>query len=284
MAVSHVDAAVELAGQGFRVFPLKPRGKTPLIKGGRGCLDATTDAEMVRAWWRGSPNANIGIATGDGLFVIDIDGDEAAAAFTRLIVDGDHDFPMQTPTALTGGHGFHYYLSLPPGVVLGNTAGRLADGVDTRATGGYVVAPPSVHPDGDGYHWVIAPVDTAVRECPAWLIDLLLRDDDESPGRRVAAMIADETSGIGSRILAAECARIAATPEGQRNHVAFARSAAVGNLVAGGLIALADAAARLTAAARESGLNTFEAEQAVMNGLERGIQTPRLIGDAERVS
>ncbi len=156
--------------------------------------------------------------------------------------------------------------------------------VSTREGPAYVVAPPSVHPDGDGYHWIAAPVDTAVRECPASLIDLLLRDEDESPGRRVGAMIADETSGIGARILGAECSRIAGTPEGQRNHVAFARAAAVGNLVAGGLIALADAAERLATAARESGLSSFEAEQVVMNGLERGIQTPRLIGDAERVS
>src|SRR5437588_8736690 len=91
-------AALELAAQGFRVFPLKPAGKTPLIRGGRGCLDATTDPEMVQAWWRGAPEAGIGVATGDGLLVVDIDGDEAAFRFTELVNEADVLWPIRTPT------------------------------------------------------------------------------------------------------------------------------------------------------------------------------------------
>ena len=63
-------AALELAAQGFRVFPLKPAGKTPLIRGGRGCLDATTDPEMVQAWWRGAPEAGIGVAYAVAAFAL----------------------------------------------------------------------------------------------------------------------------------------------------------------------------------------------------------------------
>ena len=82
-------AALHYATQfGWRVFPLhsvdangcscgspactgtKP-GKHP--RTARGCLDATTDADQVRAWWTQWPDANVGVATGGGLVVIDID-------------------------------------------------------------------------------------------------------------------------------------------------------------------------------------------------------------------
>lgn len=57
-------AAMLLAQGGVPVFPCAPGGKTPLIRDGRGFLDATTEPKQVRAWWRRSPWANIGIPTG----------------------------------------------------------------------------------------------------------------------------------------------------------------------------------------------------------------------------
>ena len=59
--------ALDLARSGYRVFPLVPDGKVPLIpkeRGGHGCLDATTDLAQVEEWWNQYPHANIGIATG----------------------------------------------------------------------------------------------------------------------------------------------------------------------------------------------------------------------------
>ena len=82
-------AALHYATQfGWRVFPLhsvdangcscgspactgtKP-GKHP--RTARGCLDATTDPEQIRQWWTQWPDANVGVATGGGLVVVDID-------------------------------------------------------------------------------------------------------------------------------------------------------------------------------------------------------------------
>jgi len=75
---SMLDEALTLAGCGFVVFPLHPRTKTPATE--HGFKDATTDVAQIRAWWTKTPDANIGIATGEasgGLVVIDIDVDEA---------------------------------------------------------------------------------------------------------------------------------------------------------------------------------------------------------------
>ena len=60
------------ASLGLRVFPLQEKGKKPIPKS-HGVKDATTDAEQVSAWWDRLPSANIGIATGNGLLVIDLD-------------------------------------------------------------------------------------------------------------------------------------------------------------------------------------------------------------------
>src|SRR5688500_10795545 len=79
------QAAERYAAQGWHVFPLTPRAKTPLLKGAAGFLSATTDLEQVRAWWRQHPNANIGLWPGQsGLVVLDIDGPNGEKAAQSL--------------------------------------------------------------------------------------------------------------------------------------------------------------------------------------------------------
>ena len=48
-------------------------GKIPIHKA--GFHGATDDALQIKQWWSRHPNANIGIPMGNGLFVIDIDGE-----------------------------------------------------------------------------------------------------------------------------------------------------------------------------------------------------------------
>lgn len=57
---------------GFKVFPLRENAKTPLFKG-NAQTQGTTDLNQVHDIWTRYPNANIGIATGNGLTVIDVD-------------------------------------------------------------------------------------------------------------------------------------------------------------------------------------------------------------------
>jgi hypothetical protein len=69
----------------------------------------------------------------------------------------------------TGGGGHHLYFRHPGGSVR-NRAG-LAPGLDLRADGGYVVAPPSLHPSGRHYAWRAGhePEQVALAPAPAWL-------------------------------------------------------------------------------------------------------------------
>ncbi len=176
---SMYDAAIEYAKKGFAVFPLKYRDKVPLTR--NGCKDATTDAAQIKAWWQKYPNANIGLATGSvsqNVFVIDLDIDEDRG------IDGYHsledwqrehgDFP-ETWTAITGRGGYHLYYR--GNGKIKNRAG-IIDGVDIRGNGGYVVAPPSVHKNGNRYEWEYSPDEFEIAKADN-NVEYFLNHDDQ---------------------------------------------------------------------------------------------------------
>jgi hypothetical protein len=141
--VDQLAAALRYACQGVPVFPLAPRSKFPLISaanGGRGLHDATTDAARIQAWWMAHPTANAGLRTGVAFDVIDLDSEAAVDALEASRAGRER---ITGPVVATPANGFHYFVS-PTG--LGNKSGLLP-GVDFRGAGGYVVAPPSVHPE-----------------------------------------------------------------------------------------------------------------------------------------
>lgn len=163
-------AAVEYAQRGFAVFPLVPRSKDPRIAG--GFKAATRDPEAVARWWRRWPNSNIGIATGvpSGVIAFDVDprngGDDALIRLTNR---------PEAPTVHTGGGGIHEYYAHPGDgdAPCRRNAGGL-QGIDVKGDGGYVVAPPSIHPSGSLYQWdvVLGLDEVAIPPAPAWLLEL----------------------------------------------------------------------------------------------------------------
>jgi hypothetical protein len=154
-------AAAPLASKGWKVFPIKPRGKTPLTA--HGVLDASADLTQISEWATKWPMANIGLATGD-LVVVDVDprhgGNESLAA-----LESKHGQLPQTLEAKTGGGGRHLFF-LAEGATIRNSAGKLGPGLDARGQGGYVCVPPSVHELGTRYEWTrrVAPVPM-----PGWV-------------------------------------------------------------------------------------------------------------------
>ncbi len=154
-----LNHALRYAADGFAVFPCKPGDKQPLGSlVPNGCLDATTDTDTIRGWWTKCPNANIGLATGpkSGLAVVDLDGQEGIASGNRLGL-------YSTICALTG-NGKQLFYSDTDGK-LKNSVKKLAPGIDTRGTGGYIVAPPSLHPNGKRYAWQGQPLSRKSLSC-----------------------------------------------------------------------------------------------------------------------
>lgn len=165
-----MQAAIEYAQQGFAVFPLMEHDKYPIYSG--GFKIATTNVEQVGKWWRARPNANIGIATGQrsgGVIVIDLDVDDDKGVNgyeTLRDWERSHGELPDTANTITGRGGYHmlYRAKQPVKCRTG-----ILPGIDIRGDGGYIVAPPSLHPNGTYYEWEqtidefgIAPVNNTV--------------------------------------------------------------------------------------------------------------------------
>lgn len=154
-----LDAALLYASMGWRVFPLRPRSKDPATA--HGFKDATTDERQIREWWTKNPRYNIGIATGNGLCVLDIDdkpknpvqGSDALRDW-----EFEHGHISETVTAISGTGGTHYYFDVGGTQIPSCQSDKVF--IDIRCDGGYIVAPPSIHPDtGEPYMWDVSPED-----------------------------------------------------------------------------------------------------------------------------
>jgi len=138
-----------------------------------GLNDASTVEAVVRHWWESRPNANIGIATAS-LVVVDIDPRHGGDA-TMNTLERKHGALPPTWRVITGGAGQHAYFRAPTGRKIPGSNGTAGPGIDIRATGGYVVAPPSNHVSGSAYTWQDGhgPRDLPLAQPPEWLITLL---------------------------------------------------------------------------------------------------------------
>lgn len=301
-AESLMEAALRYADLGLAVFPLAPEGKIPLVSradGGRGCLDATTDMLTIARFWRDHPRANIGIATGPAsrVFVLDVDAHEpkgggmtGPAALAEL--ERRHGALPPTLTGGTGGGGEHRYFRWPAGRELRNRARIKIDGVatalDSRAEGGYVAAPPSVHPNGAVYRW--APGVTEIAEAPGWLLDLLCPSRATASGPELARPYIPPAVGgtgdarhvaYGRSALDGACSDILAASEGQRHDVIRNKALWIFRCVAGGLLGHAEAEAALLTAGEATGKDPREVARAVEWGREKGLAEPYVPQDRE---
>lgn len=175
---SKLEAALAYGRMGWRVFPCHSiiqtpagptcscrkrdctsPGKHPRIK--QGFRGASDDAVQIKAWWTRYPDANIGLATGSGLAVFDIDGVAGANEFKALVQA--HGTVPETLSAATG-RGVHLVFSTPHGTPEVRSSAR--GNVHVRGEGGYIIAAPSDHISGRKYQWIKR---VAVAELPTWL-------------------------------------------------------------------------------------------------------------------
>lgn len=177
-----LDKALEYARHGWPVFPIVQRGKRPLTP--HGFKDASADESQIRDWWYQWPLANIGLPAGaaTGFWCLDVDGAEGARTIAQLI---ERNGSIEAPCSRTGSGGLHYLFRHDPRIR--NTV-RFADGLDTRADGGYIVAPPSIHANGGEYRWERG---GDVPDAPEWLINLVLK-----PTKPMAAVPEDVTAVV----------------------------------------------------------------------------------------
>lgn len=282
-------AALRYAEQGWPVFPCHHPtptgcschnhdctsiGKHPRIQ--RGLHAATTDPAAIDAWWTKWPTANIGLRTGtpSGLLVIDIDPRHGGDRSLDQLISRHGPIPV-TRTITTPSGGLHLYYR-HPGEHTPNTAGRLAPGIDTRADGGYVIAPPSNGPHGRHYHLAARYPITAA---PDWLVRQLHAErpapDRTAEPARSAQADRPDTGRWAARALHDETQRVATAPEGRRNDTLNRSAYNLAQLAGAGHLPLDDVRTKLRDAALANGLAARETANTIESAIAAGLRNPR---------
>jgi putative DNA primase/helicase len=197
-----LSSALWYARHGWRVFPLQwvrdhggalrcsckdfatcdSPGKHPLTS--HGVYEATVDLALLRDWWARCPSANIGLACGapSGVWALDVDGPDGADTLADL--QAQQGALPATVENLTGGGGRHLLFRHDPQRPIGNRV-KFLPGLDTRADGGYIILPPSLHISGRRYAWESSgrPEGVAIADAPPWLTDLVATGARPSNGK-----------------------------------------------------------------------------------------------------
>jgi hypothetical protein len=272
-----LEQALKYAARGISVFPSWPATKEPACR--HGFKDATTNPATIRRWWVANESYNIAIATGivSRVWVLDVDSAFGAAALVDL--EAEHGPLPATLTSVTAS-GCHLWFQCSSPIL--SSVGRIAIGLDVRGDGGYVIAPPSVHPDGPRYRWNN---NKSLAVAPDWLIALTRKHPTLS--ERALASLPHKSSSPGAYGRAAlerEIAELANTPPGSRNRALNRASFRLHQLVAGGELNADEVHARLIAAAIANGLLTDphdgprSVERTIASGARAGLSQPRKRG------
>ena len=245
-------------------------GKHPRTR--QGLSDATTDVGRIEAWWRQWPDANVGVVTGQpsGLVVIDIDPRHGGVDSMRSLLNEHGPLPAG-PRVRTGSGGWHLFFRSPEAQVR-NSVNRVGEGIDVRADGGYVIAPPSLHAAGGRYVWTKG---GQAPNLPDWLERLVSPPAVPTPVQRDPIQVSVAIDRWAAAALRGEVDRVRHAAEGSRNHTLNRSAFALGQIAGAGVIDASEVELHLKDAATAIGLGEREATLTIRSGLAAGLARPR---------
>lgn len=208
---SKLACALKLIDHGFRIFPISPNTKIPM-KGFHWREESTTDKNIAAAWWAKVPDANIAIDT-ENLIVVDIDvaeGKRGLESMERLHAEGKILPPTTQQRTRSGGVHFIYKAPYP----VSNSAGKIAEGIDIRATGGYVISHGSTI--GKGSYEMDFRETT---EAPEWLLSLIGKKAIQTPKTLPEGLKIDQEKAEKRAL--GYLNKLPPVPAGERNHAGY---------------------------------------------------------------
>ncbi|MDC8753828.1 phage/plasmid primase, P4 family [Erythrobacter sp. sf7] len=243
------EAAVIYAQCGVSVFPCDPKTKKPLVEG--GFKAATVDVNQVRTWWSKWPNAMIGVPTGSasGFWVLDVDD-------CKLFKSGRKVILPETLTATTG-KGEHLYFISDDSRPVRNAQKCMKDGkacwpfphapgCDARGEGGYIIVPPSRHPNGNPYRWkTVVPIASATEDLYEAVTRAKRSGEVSRSARRATTAGIEEDARDPEQILEEACEQVRNAPEGAQEATLNSACFTMGALIAKGKVSYSDAVNRI---------------------------------------
>lgn len=240
------DIAMFYVEHNIKVFPVKRQDKMPLCAG--GFKSASMDSAQLQEWNRKFPDCNIGIPTGhiNGIFVVDVDGEQGFKSLAQL--EQQHS-KLIAPTVITG-KGKHLYFKMPVNTDIKSSVSKIANHIDIRANGAYVVAPPSLHENGNRYIWESFTPNQDFPNAPQWLIDVIFKEKAENS--RIEELLEE----------------ISSAPEGERNATLIRNAGKIKSLVEKQFLSLTDFKDDIIQAGIDCGLPEKEVMQTLQNALK----------------
>jgi hypothetical protein len=265
---------LDYATQGLSVFPCRHRTKKPAVH--RGFYSATTNPATIQRWFGGTVDFNIAVRTGliSGAMVLDVD--DRHGGFDGLRELEERYGPLPPTRTCRTANGVHLWFGIAQEVA-SRKEGHIAKGIGTKADNTYVMAPPSVHPDGPVYTWDDA---SPLAVAPGWLLTLT-RKPPPAPIALPPRTPVGLSGAYGAAALQREIDILAGTAPGGRNTALNRASFFLHQLVAGGELDGSDVERQLLAAAYANGLMADPADgprkviATIRSGARAGLQHPR---------
>ncbi len=151
-----------LAAAGCRFVRLAYRDKRPLSRSWH--TKATSETDTVEYWLK--QGSNVGLLLGPASGVVDVEFDEPAG-LEQLAAFGITDMTTPTWRSARGEHRlFRWEPWMPQSAVV------KADSLEIRlgCRAAQSVLPPSVHPTGERYEWIVPPSACPIAPFPAQLL------------------------------------------------------------------------------------------------------------------
>ena len=206
-----LDMALALAELGYNILPASPGTKAAWLKDWQNL--ASRDPGQIREWWAQQPRSNPGLVGGNGYGFVDVDPRNGGDVSVKRLDLMGKILPV-TRTVLTpsGGYHLHYKTRRP----WKTTASKIADGIDTRGVGGYVLGPGSQLPEG---FYELEDAAVPVEFAPDWLEDELIIED--VPAVKEAPVYSESAAARAIEYLA----RLPAALKGSRGSSAYKAAA-----------------------------------------------------------
>ena len=195
--MSLIDQALEYVNSGWSVLPVKPEEKRPYMTNWLQYTRTKATQEVVENWFRHLSGAGVGVVTGriSNMVVLDVEN-WCKTPIEELL----KKYPTQM-ISKSGSGGYHLFYQFPTNVSKVSNRVGIFEGADLRADGGFIVLPPTVHPNGNKYEWV--------RKGPLGVFPLPLLDLESKPTVRNEGWIVEALRGVSEGGRNDTCARLA---------------------------------------------------------------------------